>query len=191
METIGINIGFPLLSWKGMGRISSEEKSKENQEKTKRKPKRIRPPPAHVRPHGSPQRHVLGCHAGAKEKGHACSGIRHDATAAAVGSKGMPHMLSASGAERRQNRTFYPVHTDGRGVRFLFSDIPECLRRYPEGVYGSRYRMSDTWRCPPLPGRLMIFPSKKSVVEPPPSRLNAVSTPCIRNSSCSLGRETP
>ncbi|HIQ63881.1 MAG TPA: hypothetical protein IAA66_09925 [Candidatus Avichristensenella intestinipullorum] len=39
METIGINTGFPLLSWKGMGRISSEEKSKENQEKTKRKSK--------------------------------------------------------------------------------------------------------------------------------------------------------
>ncbi|HIQ62805.1 MAG TPA: hypothetical protein IAA66_04355 [Candidatus Avichristensenella intestinipullorum] len=44
METIGINIGFPLLSWKGMGRVSPEEKPKENQEKTKRKPKRIRPP---------------------------------------------------------------------------------------------------------------------------------------------------
>ncbi|MED9957685.1 MAG: hypothetical protein UFE80_00700, partial [Christensenellales bacterium] len=35
METIGINIGFPLLSWKGMGRISSEEKPIENQKKTK------------------------------------------------------------------------------------------------------------------------------------------------------------
>ncbi|MED9957810.1 MAG: hypothetical protein UFE80_01325, partial [Christensenellales bacterium] len=44
METIGINIGFPLLSWKGMGRISSEEKPIENQKKINRKPKRIRPP---------------------------------------------------------------------------------------------------------------------------------------------------
>ena len=51
METIGINIGFPLLSWKGMGRISSEEKPIENQKKINRKPKRIRPPrPAARRP---------------------------------------------------------------------------------------------------------------------------------------------
>ncbi|HIQ63891.1 MAG TPA: hypothetical protein IAA66_10005 [Candidatus Avichristensenella intestinipullorum] len=48
METIGINIGFPLLSWKGMGRISSEEKPIENQKKTKRKSKEYAlpaPPP--------------------------------------------------------------------------------------------------------------------------------------------------
>src|SRR5699024_9955231 len=48
METIGINIGFPLLSLKFMCMISPEEKSKENQEKTKRKSKecaRPVPPP--------------------------------------------------------------------------------------------------------------------------------------------------
>ena len=53
METIGINIGFPLLSWKGMGRISSEEKSKENQKKTKRKSKEYALPAPAARKRGT------------------------------------------------------------------------------------------------------------------------------------------
>ena len=50
---------------------------------------------------------------------------------------------------------------------------------------------SLTERCLPPEGMLMTSPRKYSVVEPPPSRLKANSTPSSMNSCCSCGMLAP